>query len=86
MCDALGHLGVGALRRGRAVVLVCRLASGTCMSEPMTKGAYGSGSGRASAQDLMVAGGRYLFCELICLFLSLVHNSLSILWLLPKPM
>lgn len=53
---------------------------------PMTKTAHGSGSGSASAQVLMVAGGRFLFCELICLFLSLVHDSLSVLWPCPKPL
>lgn len=53
--------------------------------EPMTEGVSGSGSGRAHAQDFMVAGGCSLFCRLICLSLSLVPVSHSVLWLCPKP-
>lgn len=51
---------------------------------PMTKSVHGSGSGRTNAQDFMVAGGSYLFCELICLLLSVVRVSHSVLWPCPK--
>lgn len=52
---------------------------------PVTEGVRGSGSGRTNAQDFMVAGGGSLFCRLLCLSLSLVHVSRSVLWLCPKP-